>query len=230
MRNELQAGIARLIATGEFPAGQNLPSEAELTQRFGVSRTALREAIKGLEAKFMLRSKPRVGTVVLPQDEWSLLDQEVLGWVIDHLDVSAFVDDVLEARRAIEPAAAALACRRAKLSDLARIEEALSAMTSAGNDPIAFTEADLEFHEALLQASHNRVFAQFIHSIEAGLNMMLLASNKSVEDYSRTIESHQRVLDALIARDEDAAHAAIIELLYRANEDLTHARSRGFRA
>lgn len=224
VRSDLQAGLARLIVTGEIPAGQNLPPEAELTQRFGVSRTALREAIKGLEAKFMLRSKPRVGTVVLAQEEWSLLDQDVLGWLADHQDVSGFVDDVLEARRAIEPAAAALACQRATLSDLARIEEALTGMDSAGNDPIAFTEADLAFHEALLRASHNRVFIQFIHSIETGLNMMLLASNRSVDDYSRTVKSHRSLLDALIARDEAAATAASLSMLVRAKQDLQRKR------
>ncbi|MDO5643195.1 MAG: FadR/GntR family transcriptional regulator [Paracoccus sp. (in: a-proteobacteria)] len=226
VHNDLQASIARLIATGEFPAGRNLPPEAELTQRFGVSRTALREAIKGLEAKFMLRSKPRVGTVVLPQEEWSLLDQQVLGWVADHLDISGFVDDVLEARQAIEPAAAVLACRRATLSDLAGIERALLAMAGAGNDPIAFTDADLAFHEALLHASHNRVFTQFIHSVGAGLNMMLLASNKSVEDYSRTVASHRRLLDALIARNETAATAASLALIDGARADLEAARAR----
>ena len=225
VRNDIQARIARLIASGEFPAGQTLPAEAELTQRFGVSRTVLREAIKGLEAKYMLRSKPRVGTVVLAQEEWSLLDQEVLGWVVEYLDVGEFIDSVMEARRAIEPAAAALACRHANLSDLARIEEALERMIAAGNDPDAFTEADLAFHEALLNASHNRVFKQFIHSIEAGLNMMLLASNKSVDDYTRTVESHRKVLDALIARDQTAAAAASLAILDRADEDLRRVRS-----
>lgn len=230
VHNDIQASIARLIAAGEFPAGRNLPPEAELTQRFGVSRTALREAIKGLEAKYMLRSKPRVGTVVLPQEEWSLLDQDVLSWVADHLDVDAFVDSVLEARRAIEPAAAILACRRANLSDLARIEEALNGMLSAGGDPVAFTDADLAFHEALLLASHNRVFTQFVHSIKAGLNLMLLASNKSVDDFTRTVESHRRLLDALIAHDETAASAACIALLDRAQDDLSQRRDQAANA
>ena len=220
VRNSLQAKIARLIATGAFPEGQTLPNEADLTVRFGVSRTALREAIKGLEAKFMLRSKPRVGTVVRPQEEWSLLDQDVLTWVAEYLDEDEFLDSVLEARRAIEPAAAALACRRASLADLARIEAALDGMASAGGNAIAFTEADMAFHEALLRASHNRVFKQFIHSIETALNMMLLASNKSVDDFTRTVESHQRVLDALIARNESAAMAACLALLDSASEDL----------
>lgn len=224
VRSDIQAALARLIAAGEFPAGQTLPPEAELTQRFGVSRTVLREAIKGLEAKFMLRSRPRVGTVVLPQEEWSLLDQDVLAWASDYLDVDGFIDAVLEARRAIEPAAAALACQRATLADLARIEAALNGMAGAGDNAVAFTAADLAFHEALLAASHNRVFTQFIHSIEAGLNMMLLASNKSVDDYTRTVESHHRVLDALIARDPEAAIAASLAILDRAAEDLSRVR------
>lgn len=226
VRSDLQAAIARAIASGEFVVGQNLPPEAELAERYGVSRTALREAIKGLEAKFMLRSKPRVGTLVLPQEDWALLDPEVLAWVSDLLDVTGFVDAILEARRAIEPEAAALACRRASLADLARVEAALLGMQAAGNNALAFTEADLAFHEALLQASHNRVLAQFIHSIEAGLNLMLLTSNKSVDDYSRTVADHRRVLDAMVARDETAARAASIALLDRAGLDLREARAK----
>lgn len=226
VKNIIQASIARSIASGEFPAGQNLPPEAELAERFGVSRTALREALKGLEAKYMLRSRPRVGTLVLPQEDWALLDQDVLGWVADDLDMAGLTDSILEARRAIEPEAAALACRRASLADLARIEAALLGMQAAGNNPIVFTEADLAYHEALLAASHNPVMAQFVHSIEAGLNMMLLASNKSVDDYTRTVASHRLLLDAMVARDEAAARAASLALLDRASLDLQEARAR----
>ena len=197
-----------------------------MAERYGVSRTALREAIKGLEAKHMLRSKPRVGTLVLPQEDWALLDPDVLAWVADHLDVTGFVDAILEARRAIEPEAAALACRRASLADLAQIEAALNGMRAASNNALAFTEADLAFHEALLQASHNPVLSQFIHSIEAGLNLMLLTSNKSVDDYTRTVASHRRLLDAMVARDEDAARAASLDLLDRAEVDLREGRAK----
>ncbi|WP_421850903.1 FadR/GntR family transcriptional regulator [Marinomonas sp.] len=220
VRGDIQASIARSIAKGEFAAGENLPPEAELAQKFGVSRTALREAIKGLEAKFMVKSRPRVGTSVLPQEEWAILDQDVLSWIADLLNVNIFIEAVLEARRAIEPAAAVLACRRANLTDLSRIENALNAMSAATGNPDAFTDADLAFHEALLMASHNPVFAQFVHSVRAGLNLMLLASNKSVEDYSRTIASHKILLDALTMRDEKAAQNASLTLLAHANEDL----------
>ena len=220
VRSDIQADLAQMIASGDVPAGQTLPSEAELALRFGVSRTVVREAIKGLEAKYMVRSRPRVGTVVLPRDEWALLDAEVLGWVSEYLDVMRFAEEVLEARRAIEPAAAALACARASLSDLARIEQALDGMRQAGGDPDLFTRADLAFHEALLRASHNQVFLQFIHSIRAGLNLMLLASNKSVDDYTRTVASHKALLDAMVARDPEAARRASMAILERAEVDL----------
>lgn len=220
VRSDIQADLARMIASGTVMPGQNLPSEAELSLQFGVSRTVVREAIKGLEAKYMVRSRPRVGTVVLPREDWALLDAEVLGWVIEYLDVMAFADAVLEARRAIEPAAAELACTRASLADLAQIETALTEMRNAGGDPEAFTSADLAFHEALLRASHNPVFLQFIHSIRAGLNLMLLASNKSVDDYTRTVSSHQALLDALVSRDPQASRQASMNILNHAAADL----------
>lgn len=220
VRSDIQADLARMIASGAVLPGQNLPSEAELSLRFGVSRTVVREAIKGLEAKYLVRSRPRVGTIVLPREDWALLDAEVLGWVADYLDVAQFADAVLEARRAIEPAAAELACSRASLADLAEVERALDAMAAAGGDPDSFTQADLAFHEALLRASHNPVFLQFIHSIRAGLNLMLLASNKSVDDYSRTVSTHRTLLDALVARDRSRARDASLMLLQHATDDL----------
>ncbi|WP_198672348.1 FadR/GntR family transcriptional regulator [Pseudogemmobacter bohemicus] len=224
VRSDIQADLAKMIASGKVLPGQNLPSEAELSLQLGVSRTVVREAIKGLEAKYLVRSRPRVGTVVLPREDWALLDAEVLEWIADYLDVAQFGDAVLEARRAIEPAAAELACLRASLADLAEIEKALNAMAEAGGDAEAFTRADLAFHEALLRASHNPVFLQFIHSIRAGLNLMLLASNKSVDDYSRTVESHRALLDALVVRNGALARAASLTLLQHATDDLKRLR------
>lgn len=226
VRQEIEASLARSIAKNEIEPGRKLPSEAELCSRFGVSRTALREAIKILEAKRMVRSKPRVGTVVLPREEWMLFDPDVLDWVADFLDVDSFVDAVLEARWAIEPAAATLACRRASLADLARIEEALNDMAGADGNADAFTEADLRFHEALLKASGNPVFVQFIHSVRAGLRLMLLASNKSVADYNETVSSHRALLDALTSRDADASVAASQRILHTARSDLARKRHR----
>jgi|TARA_R110000737_G_scaffold246726_1_gene257014 GntR family transcriptional regulator, galactonate operon transcriptional repressor len=223
----IRARLARAIASREFAPGEHLPPEADLAVQLGVSRTALREAVKGLEAKYMVRSKPRVGTVVLPQEDWALLDQDVLSWVADLLDVRLFTQSVLEARRAIEPAAAVLACRRASLSDLANIERALDGMQASEGDPGVFTDHDLAFHERLLNASHNAVFMQFVHTIRAGLNMMLLASNKSVDDYTRTVQSHRALLDALVARDETAAEACSLALLQHATEDLGRLHVKG---
>jgi len=219
VRSGVQADLARMIASGAVEPGHNLPTEAELSVQFGVSRTVVREAIKGLEAKYLVRSRARVGTIVLPREDWALLDAEVLDWVADYLDVAQFGDAVLEARRAIEPAAAELACARASLADLAEVEKALDAMDGAGGDPEAFTRADLAFHEALLRASHNPVFLQFIHSIRAGLNLMLLASNKSVDDYSRTVASHRALLNALVSRDKGLAREASLMLLQHAADD-----------
>ncbi len=225
VKGDIQARLAGSLARGEIAAGESLPSEVELCARYGVSRTALREAIKGLEAKGMLRSRPRVGTFALPREEWALLDGEVLSWVAELLDVEEFTDAVLEARRAIEPAAAVLACKRANLADLARIEAALVGMERAGGNPEAFTEADLAFHEAVLRASHNLVFVRFVHTIRAGLNLMLLASNKSVEDYTRTVERHRALLDALVLRDEEASFSASVAILRTASEDLAAQRA-----
>ncbi|MFC3217313.1 FadR/GntR family transcriptional regulator [Comamonas sp. JC664] len=70
-----------MIASPEYGPGATLPNEEELCERLGVSRTAVREAIKALSAKGMLEARPRTGTRVRPQEQWSLFDADVLGWL-----------------------------------------------------------------------------------------------------------------------------------------------------
>ena len=72
--------IAQRVLSGEYPEGAILPGENELGGIFGVSRTAVREAVKTLTAKGMLLPRPRIGTRVMPQSSWNFLDQELLTW------------------------------------------------------------------------------------------------------------------------------------------------------
>ena len=72
--------LAQRILKGEYEPGTILPGEIELGEQFGVSRTAVREAVKTLTAKGMVLPRPRIGTRVMPQSNWNFLDQELLTW------------------------------------------------------------------------------------------------------------------------------------------------------
>ncbi|MGC8470099.1 MAG: FadR/GntR family transcriptional regulator, partial [Acetobacteraceae bacterium] len=118
LRPRVHANVVRSLAArilrGDFQPGQTLPNEAALQLEFGVSRTALREAVRVLAAKGMLVSRPRVGTAVRERAAWNRLDAEVLAWSFAVAPDLAFVESLIEARRVIEPAAAAFAAMRAR--------------------------------------------------------------------------------------------------------------------
>ena len=103
--------LGRAILCGEYKPNHSLPTEAKLCENFGVSRTAVREAVKMLSAKGLITSKPRQGIKVQPEIEWNLLDSELLEWSLESNPSMNVLKEYLQMRIAIEPEAAALAAR-----------------------------------------------------------------------------------------------------------------------
>jgi len=151
-----QLGLA--IVRGEMPQGELLPSEVKLCEMLGVSRTAMREAIRGLIAKGLVESRSKIGTRVRPAAYWNHLDADVLRWRLEVTETDTYLRKMFELRLATEPAASAIAARFADASDQARIMRAFDAMVAAGSDNLPWVEADLEFHKAIYLATHNEFF------------------------------------------------------------------------
>ncbi len=101
--------IAQRVLSGDYPEGSILPGENELGEIFGVSRTAVREAVKTLAAKGMLLPRPRIGTRVMPQSSWNFLDQDLLTWWMTRENFDQVMAHFIVLRRALEPQACALA-------------------------------------------------------------------------------------------------------------------------
>ena len=137
------ATLGREIAQEIIPAGAVLPPEHDLEIRFGVGRGVVREAIKTLSGKGLVSVRPRHGTQVLPRRDWSLLDRDVLNWLVgeDKPDLELLLA-VQEVRSIIEPAAAALAATRATKKDRQRINAALEAMETSDNQASATAAID----------------------------------------------------------------------------------------
>src|SRR6185437_14972232 len=114
--------------------------------------------------------KRRAGTRVLGRSDWSLMDRDVLQWLF-HGDTDVeFAKGLLQLRRIVEPEAAALAAENATAADLAAIESAyLKMKASLPDDLVAWREADVEFHAALLKASGNKFIEQLAHTIRFAL-------------------------------------------------------------
>lgn len=223
-RPRVQKNVTRAIASDicadVFPVGAFLPTENELGPRYGVSRTVIRESLKILESKGLVRGRSRVGTIVCPKEEWNILDQQVLEWMGPRIFELDLLKCVLDARRAIEPFAAEFAAERATVQDVAEIERAWEQMRDAEGDVVLFTEADVAFHAGLLKASHNQVFMQLASIIRAALELSLHASNEAVDARGEAVGIHKELVEALRMRDTAAARDCSHRMLDLAARDL----------
>jgi DNA-binding FadR family transcriptional regulator len=203
------------ILQGTLPPGEFLPSEEELMRRFGVSRTALREALKTLAAKGMILSKTRVGTRVLPQTHWHMFDPDLIAWRLQAGVDSGFMRHLFEIRFAIEPAAAALACSRRSEAALDEIAAALEAMAEQSGDREQFVAVDLKFHKSILAASGNPLMQSIGAVIEAALIAAFRRSAPTDDPkrHAASVANHRKILEAVIARDEAAARASMIAVI-----------------
>ncbi len=204
--------LARRILEGTHGEGETLVMP-ELMAELDVSQTVLREAVKVLTTKGLLGTDQTRGTFVRPREEWNLLDTDVLRWKLAAGVSSDFFADVLELRRSIEPAAAALAAERRTDDDLAALDAALNAMAATDDDPVLLVRADASFHTAMLIASNNRFYAQ-MHRV---IVPVLVERDRAVLDADRAFEHphavHAAVVEAVRNRDVDGAYMAMLELL-----------------
>ncbi|HEV2560281.1 MAG TPA: FadR/GntR family transcriptional regulator [Microvirga sp.] len=214
-------GIGRGIVEGRYPVGQTLPGDADLMERFGVSRTALREGLKTLAAKGLIESKTRVGTRVLEEKSWNLFDADILSWRLQQGADKPFLESLFEIRQALEPLAAAAAAHARSEDDLARIREALERMFQEHHSRESFTLADVAFHRAVLDASGNPFLQSMGTVIEAAL-AVAFALSAPIDDPARFEQAgrqHRAVLDALVRRDPQGASRAMSACILQGAKD-----------
>lgn len=223
VRKNVTASIARDICAERYPSGSPLPRENDLCDLYGVSRTVIRESLKVLESKGLVRGRPRIGTIVCNKDEWNILDQDVLEWMGPYIRDFDLLGCILEARRTIEPAAAEYAAERATAQEIADLDSAWRQMRDSAHDPERFTDADVMFHTVLLTASHNQVFRRLSSAIHAALKYALHASNIAVENRNDAIAIHGELVEALRLRDRARARVCAHRMLDLAVRDLAAA-------
>lgn len=222
--------LGRLILRAEILPGAALPTEADLGAQLGVSRTVVREAIKVLAAKGLIEVRPKTGTRVLPRDHWNLLDPDVLNW---HQDVAAreeFFHHLSEVRAIIEPAAARLAAQRASAAEIADLTAWCQRMELAVADTQAFITADLRFHAAIVAAAHNPILRQTSNTIGDALRASRALTTQVAGATRAALPLHRAVMEAIVARNADAAQARMADLIGTAIHDIDTAfRSNGSR-
>jgi len=213
-----QLGVA--IVAGRYAVGSTLPPEPLLCDEFGVSRTVVREAVKSLVAKGLLVTGPKVGTKVLPDEQWNWFDPLVVAWQSQVGLTREFLRDMQELRRVVEPAAVRLAAERATAADIADIEGAYAGMKRAIDEGGDYVASDLRFHQGLLRACHNRMLVQMSKALGALLRTSFEISTSRPHGPASSLPLHRAVLDAVIARAPQKAERASLVLIDGAAEDI----------
>lgn len=201
------AALLEMIRSGRFSVGDRLPTENELVDELGVSRSAVREAVQSLSFAGVLRVKQGGGTFVTDLEPARLLRSATLA-----LDLSgpATLAELHAVRRILEPAATALAATMITDEDLARIRAHLDAMIGAG-EPEEFVLHDIAFHDRIASVTANQTLRALLGALRsrAALGYVRRARTEKSAGAESIVE-HEAILSALVARDPELAHAATV--------------------
>jgi GntR family transcriptional repressor for pyruvate dehydrogenase complex len=208
--------IQNLILAGSLRPGDKLPPERELAEQFGVSRTAVREAVKALREKGLVEIQPGRGTFIT--DGTSEVMRDSLDFIVK-VGLTDGVANLNEVRTLMEPGIAARAAEKATEADIETMERAIAAMDQALDNAEAFAEADLEFHLALAHATRNPLIPILLDPIvdllrEHRKRIFLVDGGPQRGQYH-----HKRILAAIKKRDADAAYQAMCEHLQQVLTD-----------
>jgi len=217
-RQTLSRQVARAlinnILLGHSRPGEPLPSSGELARTFAVSKPVVREALKIVATLGMVENHQGRFSRVRERASWADLSHEVLAARLETGAIDDIMGDSLELRRVIETEAAALAAERATADDLAAMNQALDALDRSGGDTQDYAVHDVAFHDALLRATHNRLFLQLIDWMR---ELLVLARTVSVTaDADRlpsSREGHRTIFQAITARSPEAARKAMADHL-----------------
>lgn len=213
--------IARSILSGKLPQGSIIPGEMALCEQFGVSRTALREAVKLLTSKGLLKSRPKIGTRVVERAYWNFLDPQLLEWMDGLEDIDHFCSQFLGLRRAIEPEACALAAKYASAEQRIELSETFQKMEEvAGAEEFnqqRWTDIDTKFHSLIFNATANDFYLPFGNILTTMFVNFIVHSS---EEGSTCIEEHRQIYEAIMAGNSEKARRASANHLQEAKHRL----------
>jgi len=190
--------IEESIVKGDLKPGDQLPAERDLAQRFGVSRTAVREAVKALREKGLVEAYSGKGTFIT--DGTTQAVRQSLDLMVK-IGQTEGTNHLAELRAILEPEIAALAAARIQDPELVTMREAVSIMDASGKDPEAYIEADLDFHLALAEAAANPLILSLLDSIVGLLREQRLKIFRVPGGPERGQIHHKKILEAVERRD-----------------------------
>lgn len=214
VKEQVLQQLKQYIVAGGMLPGEKLPSERELAERLGIGRTSVREALKVLEAIGLVESRIGDGTFITANVGASIghtIGLSLMTW-------GGTIVEILEARRMIESEAARAAAERATVADLAAIGAELDTMAGA-TDFQAYLKADMQFHRAIGQATHNTIVTRIINNLLDLLEEVLReAHGDELMTSAEGNSTHRAVYAALQARDPAGAATAMAQHITFATE------------
>jgi GntR family transcriptional repressor for pyruvate dehydrogenase complex len=208
--------VEESIHKGVMKPGDQLPPERELAQQFGVSRTAVREAVKALHEKGLVEAYPGRGTFITDGTSYSMRQSLDRMLRVGQAEGSGFLAEV---REILEPEIAAMAATRADAEDLASMREQIQLMDTARRDPDEFIEADLDFHLALAEAAANPIILSLIDSIVGLLREQRMGIFQVEGGPERGQYHHKKIMETIEHRDSAGAREAMKAHLRQVRED-----------
>ncbi|QYD73124.1 FadR family transcriptional regulator [Paraburkholderia edwinii] len=224
LADRVTAVLLEKIKGGEFPVGTRLPTEQVISERFGVSRTVVREAISRLKSDGLVEVRQGSGTVVREPNRTTAFRLD-----IDPKDSVDAVLRVTELRRGIEAEAAALAAQRRTRAQLADIKRALAAIDAAAKEKRDGVDEDLAFHMAISRATGNPLYPSLLEFISQFTHAAILVTRTNEarrDDFSTQVRNeHRAIFDAISAQDVEAARQAAITHIDNAGARIQEADS-----
>jgi DNA-binding FadR family transcriptional regulator len=199
--------LAHKIIGGELGEGEVLPTEPVLCEQFGFSRTVIREGVKLLEERGLVRVEQGRGTTVQPRDAWNLLDPVVIRIALEYDEDMSLLDSLIEVRRVLEREMTRAAAGRLAEDALAELVALIEKMEGAYDDYARFRVYDQAFHAIVMKASGNEVGLTIVRAIHrhGDARPALSAASSTREGLERTVHDHRAVYEALAAGEGERA-------------------------
>lgn len=205
--------LGRRIVSGVVREGDLIDDENRLGERFGVSKSVVREAVKLLVGKGLLEVRRGSGTRVRRRASWNLLDDDVLAWHLSAEPRPDFLRQLMDIRRIIEPNAAAWAATYGADDAHAEIMKAQEKMEEEARSVEEFVVADALFHRAVLRAANNEILLSMEGVIFSALLSSIRLTNTDPRENEGSIPFHREVAEAIVARDSTLAETKMRALL-----------------
>ena len=207
--------LREAIVNGQFKIGERLPTEDELAQRYGVSRPSVREALKRLAAQNLVRAKrgPAGGNFVI-KPSYENLAESLSASATLLVGMGALgIDEIIEARRALQGSCLELAAQNATPDHIRIIEQALERQQNPDISDEAFCQADVAFHRALVDAADNGMLRFVMYTVIEALIPVTNMVVTVVRERSDIISLHRQMLQRLEQRDSVGLKAVMDDLL-----------------